>query len=169
MLEILQKTPLWVYLLFIALLTFGIKQTNDRTATRAALLLLPAGMMAYSLFDMITNIGFYGYRLMLWSAGTLIAWPFAIVLLTQKGMEYNLATRKIFVPGSWLPLTIIMGVFSVKYAQGAITALSPEVTNSYLFVWTFSFLNGVFFGIFSVRIYTYMRIGAPDTPNPSST
>lgn len=169
MLEILQKTPLWVYLLFIVLLIFGIKQTKDRTAPRTALLLLPAGMMAYCLFDMIYTIGFYGHRLTLWSTGTVIAWLFSIAFLAPKGLKYNLTTRKFFVPGSWVPLIIMMGIFSVKYVQGAITALSPEITKTYLFASIFSFLNGVFFGIFAVRIYTYLKIKAANTLNPGNT
>ena len=158
MLDIMQKTPPWVYLLFIALLVFGIKQKRDRTASKAALLLLPVGMIIFSLFDMTTNIGISGYQLMSWSTGAVIAWPLALRLLTPQNIGYDATTGKVFVPGSWVPLIIIMGVFSVKYVQGAITALSPQTTNTVLFLWLFSFFNGVFFGIFSARIYTYLHI-----------
>lgn len=168
MLEILQNTPLWVYLLFITLLVFGLKQTKTRTAPKTLLLILPIAMIIYSLVDMIINIGFYGQRLALWSTGTIAAWLFAVAFLTPKGLKYDLATRKLVVPGSWIPLLLIVSIFSVKYVQGAINALSPEITKTDLFTWAFSFLNGIFFGIFAARIHAYLRIKAPITLNPES-
>lgn len=158
MLELLQKTPIWVYLLFIALLIFGLKQRRDREASLGSLLLLPTAMLVYSLFDMSINLKGGSYPLLLWLTGIALACTSTLLFLRPTGLKHNRATRKIFVPGSWTPLIIIMGIFLVKYVQGAITALSPELTISHPFIWTFSFFNGVFFGFFTGRIYIYLNI-----------
>lgn len=158
MAELLQKTPIWVYLLFIALLIFGLKQRRDRYASLGSLLLLPIAMLAYSLYDMSINIKGGSYPLLFWLMGIALASSLTLFFLRPAGLKHNPATGKLFVPGSWTPLIIIMGIFFVKYVQGAITALSPDLTVSHPFIWTFSFFNGVFFGFFAGRIYIYLHI-----------
>ncbi len=158
MTELITKTPTWVFILFIALLAIGFKQSKNRETSRRGLLLFPCFMIVYSSFDLIFNIGVTVWGIFFWLIGFAIAWKVTHALLTPDITFCESDNKKLCVKGSWLPLIIILGIFSVKYTQGAISTLWPEKTTTVYFIVFFSFFNGLFMGLFSARAFSYSML-----------
>ena len=59
-------------------------------------------------------------------------------LLTIPGARWDPAGAVVHVPGSVLPLALILSLFAVKYAAGASLALHPALAADPLFCGTFS-------------------------------
>lgn len=168
MLDLLNKTPLWVFILFFSLLAIGFKQSKNRTTSRRALLAFPCVMIFYSSFDLVFNIGVTFIGMTVWAIGLFLAWKISHRLLTPDITYCENNSEQFNVKGSWLPLMVIIGIFTIKYIQGAITALSPEITKNFYFIGFFSFFNGVFLGLFSARVFTYLTLGKSTKINPGN-
>ena len=80
-LQILSHTPIWVYGLFFVLLVFGLIQTRTRTVRKLPALLLPAGMLALSLWGIYSSFGL--------ATIPLAAWGMAIVIATVLAPPFS--------------------------------------------------------------------------------
>lgn len=174
MTDLLSKTPPWVFILFLLLITIGIKQSRNRTTTKKALLAFPCIMIVYSSIDLVVSIGITPLSVLFFVVGFVVAWISPQQRLTPEIIrcEHTQAADpaeplKFFVKGSWVPLIIILIIFTAKYIQGAITAMSPEISNTNQFTVLFSFINGIFLGLFSARVLTYAKLGGANYPGLS--
>ena len=55
------------------------------------------------------------------------------------------------MPGSWLPLVLIVPLFSLKYFAGASLALHPDLATDAAFAGPMSLAYGSFSGLFLAR------------------
>ena len=74
------------------------------------------------------------------------------------GASYDAATREFSLPGSVVPLALMMGIFFTKYAVGVSTAMVPELTQLESFVLTVTVIYGAFSGIFLGRAIRLWRL-----------
>ena len=93
-----------------------------------------------------------------WQAAPLLAWGLgmassaALVLRSgwPGGARFNAERRLFFVPGSWLPLGLMMGIFVGKFALGMSLALQPALAHSIVAAVgssaAFGLLSGAFLG-----------------------
>lgn len=61
------------------------------------------------------------------------------------------------IPGSWLPLILMMALFWMKYVVAVLLAKEFSVTETVSFVISVSFLYGSFSGIFAARAKNYLQ------------
>ena len=115
-------------------------------------------MVALSLSGVFKAFGHAPVALGGWGAGVGAALVFARGLVAARGAEWRPARGMLFVPGSWLPLVLIVGLFAVKYLAGATLALHPERAADPLFAGTCSLAYGVFSGLFLARGMSLRRI-----------
>jgi hypothetical protein len=151
LIQIISKTPLWVWLLLAALIAAGWSQTRTRTASLTRITVLPLAMTALSLFGTIGAFGSAPQNLVVWLlAGSVTA---ACVLLRPlpQGTRYQPSQRQFTVPGSWVPLALMMGIFLSKYVVGVATSIQPALAHHTGFSLTFCALYGAFSGIFLAR------------------
>lgn len=159
MMELLRQTPIWVYPLFLFLLFMGWQQTRDRKVIFFVPFIFPVIMAIYS---MVTSLPLFNWS----DSGTMLLLLFslsAVVFLLSNRQKINGAVylardRQFFIPGSYLPLTIILIVFSVKYVTEACMTLSPEIANTLYFRATLAIINGTLLGFFISRIAQYVRV-----------
>ena len=57
LIEILQRTPPWVFVLFFALLALGYFQSRSRTVSRRRVSILPVAMIVLSLYGVFSAFG----------------------------------------------------------------------------------------------------------------
>jgi hypothetical protein len=151
LLQILSRTPLWVWGVVVALALLGYSQSNERTITRGKLLLLPAAMLCLSLLGVISSFGLNFLPVAAWALGLAPVAAFGARLVSPRNVEYLAASASFRVPGSWLPLALMMAIFLIKYAIGFASARGLSVVSVPAFIGIAAFLLGSLSGAFVAR------------------
>jgi hypothetical protein len=120
-------------------------------------LLLPAGMIALSLAGIYFSFGMRLVPLASWAIALSIAAVALYALLRDKKVEYDAAAGTFFVPGSWVPLGVIMAIFFVKYVYGVMQAFNADVITVPLFIVFLSAVYGLLSGYFAARAFNLIK------------
>ncbi len=161
LLQILVHTPKWVFAVFALLLWLGARQLRPGRAGLGRVMALSAAMTALSLAGVISAFGD--------SAGALLGWAAAaaaaMALVVRQGplpagVRYDAAARSFDLPGSAVPLALMMGVFFTKYAVGVALAMHPGLPRQAGFAVGIPMLYGAFSGIFAARAVRLWRLAA---------
>lgn len=155
---ILQHTPAWVWGAFVTLIAYGLSQTRPREMGLLRVTILPLVMIALSLSGVFRSFGHAPLALGGWAAGVGAALSLARNLVEVRGARWLPATGTILVPGSWLPLTLIVGLFAVKYVAGAGLAIQPALAADPLFAGLCGLGYGSFGGLFLARGWGLRRL-----------
>ena len=150
-LQIVTHTPAWVFGLLVLLLVFGYMQTRTRTVGKVPALLLPAGMIALSLAGVYSSFGFTPLPLATWAVAYTLATFVGYTFFRDERIHYQAADGKFFMPGSWVPLLVIMAIFVAKYGYGVLNAMHAELLSSPVLIGGLSAVYGLLSGYFSAR------------------
>ena len=156
--QMLTNTPRWVWILPIALLWLGMSQTLTRAVSLKRITFLPLAMIGLSLYGTVSAFGPHPQVLLAWLlAGAGVA---AAVLQTSlpAATRYDAASHRFTLPGSWVPLLLILGIFVIKYAVGAISAVQPALLQDLRFSLCFAALYGGASGAFLARAARLWRM-----------
>lgn len=151
MLQILSHTPPWVFALFVGLLAFGFLQTRSRNVNKFMAYLLPVGMVALSLAGVQSSFGLKLVPVLFWSAGLALITFIGYTFFRDKRISFDPNRNAFYIPGSWLPLIVIMAIFFTKYVFAVIHALKIEVASSPASAMALSLAYGCFSGYFTSR------------------
>jgi hypothetical protein len=170
--QIFANTPRWVWILLIALLYLGLSQTRNRRVSLRKMTVMPLGMVGFSLFGIYSDSAFGSGSLTLLTwlavAAMTFGWIFSAPL--SAGVHYDAQSQKFSLPGSWVPMALILGIFLIKYVVGAIAASQPALLHELGFSLSFSALYGAFSGAFLARAARLWRLAlqTPDLSNAQS-
>jgi hypothetical protein len=100
------------------------------------------------------------------TAAAVAAWAIGSVLtalwIQRSGSagdaRWSAASQTFRLPGSWVPLALILGIFGVKFGVGMNLAMHPELRQTALFALGASLAYGVFSGIFAGRALVLWRL-----------
>ena len=151
LLAILQHTPLWVWGLLVALVALGLSQTRTREMTLARVTVLPLAMIALSASGVLMAFGPLPIALGAWAAGVGAALTIGRAFVTVRGARWSAEAGRLHVPGSWLPLVLIVALFCIKYFAGVSIAMSPTLSTDTTFAGLCSLAYGSFSGLFLAR------------------
>ena len=160
---IVQHTPLWVWLLLANLVALGLWQTRAREISLTRVTILPLVLIALSLGGVLSAFGSFPIALGGWVAGVGAA-LFGRDAVAVRGAAWSPGTRVLRVPGSWLPLTLVLGLFATKYFAGASLAMHPALAADATFAGLCSLGFGSFSGLFLARALSLRRLAAQPTP-----
>ena len=160
LLAILQHTPVWVWRLLAALLSLGIWQAFPRTVTLRRATLLPVAMLALSLWGVVSVFA-SGQALAAWALGGLAAASWSLRAGSPRGVHWSAAEQVFRMPGSWVPLALILGIFCTKFGVGMSLAQHPDLRSASAFALGTSLAYGVFSGLFAGRAITLWRLTRP--------
>jgi hypothetical protein len=156
---IVQNTPRWVWGLLAFLLALGISQLRDRTVGVARASIMPVAMTALSIWGMLAA---FGNSPLL--APALAAWivcaglVYAAVSTMRTKASYDPASRTYALPGSVVPLVLIVGIFLVKYFVGVELAMAPDLTRDTQYALTVAAIYGALTGMFVGRASLLWRL-----------
>ncbi len=156
--EIVRHTPVWVWCAFAALLAQGLAQARAREIGLWRVTLLPLVLITLSLSGVFSAFGHAPVALGGWAAGAGAALGFARGLVEARGAEWRAATGSVHVPGSWLPLALIVALFAVKYVVGASVAIHPALAAEPGFAGLGGLAYGGFGGLFLARGLALRRL-----------
>ena len=160
-LNIVQRTPLWVWGLLAALVALGLSHWRDRQIGLRRAVLPALGLALMSL------IGLSGeFRQTGWMAPAVALWLASVdaVLLigarrpARSGTRYDPTTRRFFLPGSGATLLTVLAIFSLKYGVGVELAMQPELRQDAAFTLTLAALYGAINGLFALRPLALWRL-----------
>lgn len=156
--QILARTPMWVWGLLAALLVLGFSQTRQRESGLPRVVILPVAMTALSISGIVSAFGATPAVLGAWLAAALIVATLVVQRPVPAGTAYDAATRQFTLPGSWMPMALILGIFVTKYAVGVATTMHPLLKLEPLFALGITTLYGVFSGLFAGRTLRLLRL-----------
>lgn len=153
---VLQKTPTWVWGLLAGLVALGASQLVARTASLTRVAVMPVAMTLFSVYGLVSAFGSSGQvpgALAAWLAAAAIVATLTLALMpaTPAGTRYLAASRSFHIPGSPLPLLLILGIFLTKYLVGIEMAMQPSLAHDATFDLEIAALYGVFNGLFIAR------------------
>ncbi len=157
LIQILRGTPLWVLVLFFVLLAIGSAASRPRHVGRSGVLLLPAALSAFSVYGALGTFGLTATAGIPWIAGLCFAIYLGAALGRLRDASFDPATQRFAIPGSWIPLLLMMAVFFTKYLVGVISARQLPLGRSEWFVIAISFAYGAFSGLFVARAWVVWR------------
>jgi hypothetical protein len=170
---ILAGTPVWVWFLLAGLLWLGASMLKDRTMGARRTAIMPLVMGGLSLWGTISAFSHsvtYGYVLLAWAVAAVVLAAMVGLMPAPAGTKYNAADRTFTVPGSWVPLVLILGIFLVKYMVGVEVAMNPALAHDASYSLTYGAIYGLFSGIFTGRSMRLARLALrPAAPVSAAT
>jgi hypothetical protein len=158
---IVQKAPTWVWGLLAALLALGISQLFDRQLTPRRVIVTPIamlGMALYGIFSAFGNGGQLGAAMLVWLIAAAASTALMLRPPVPAGTGYDARSGQFSVPGSVVPLLLILGIFLTKYAVGVELAMQPMLAHDASFALPIALLYGAFNGIFAGRGLRLLRL-----------
>ncbi|MDB5978016.1 MAG: hypothetical protein JWR07_4776 [Nevskia sp.] len=149
--EIVRHTPSWVWLLLAALLWRGYGMTRPQQVTQLRVAMLPALFTALSFGGVLSTFGAQPGALLCWASGLVLSAYEVQRHGAPKGAAYLAQSRSYALPGSWVPLLLIVLIFVVKYGVGIQLALHGELRQVEPFVLAVSTAYGALSGVFLGR------------------
>ncbi len=159
--QIIHSTPVWVWALLAALVALGYSQSRSRSVGLRRLLVIPMIMIFLSLFGTVSAFGPSPAVLGVWLAACAMVVSLMVLRPAPLGAAYDSTLRRYAIPGSWLPLFVILGIFCTKYAVGVTLAMQPGMAQQAVFATLVSMLYGLFSGFFAGRALRLWRLALP--------
>lgn len=122
---ILHNAPAWVWGVLAALVAWGLSQSRDRTLSLARGIVTPLAMVVLSLSGLGSSLGAQPLAFVAWLEGLAIGATVALAARMWSGIGWLPAERRLTVPGSWLPLALMLAIFAARFVVGAALAIHP--------------------------------------------
>jgi hypothetical protein len=166
LMQILDHTPRWVFVLFAVLLLLGLSQLAGRRASLRRVSLLPIGMGGLSLYGAISAFANQPWVLLGWAVALALATGAVLLRRLPDGTAYDPASRMFALPGSGWPLVLMMAIFATKYVVGVSMAMNLPLALEPSFGWTIASLYGALSGVFLGRAARLWRLALPTLARP---
>lgn len=158
--QIVKHTPIWVWGILIALIALGVQQMRSRSVKPFVVLIAPLVFLAIGVLTAgRTMIGFTVWAVALASISAL-----TVFLLRPVGRaRFDASMGRLLLPGSVIPLCIMMGMFSLNYAIAVINAMHPEYRAQLAWQIVPALMLGALSGFFIGRAATLFRLKSSTT------
>jgi hypothetical protein len=149
-LEIIKRTPIWVWALLATLIVLGLIQMRDQVLGRGRLMATPIGLGAFSLSGVASSFGVRPEVIVAWLAGLALAVAANRVLQWPRDARPD-GSGRFIVPGSVWPLVLMMAIFTLRYAGAVTLALHRDWAGDASFSLGMSLACGALSGLFTAR------------------
>ncbi|MGC4076917.1 MAG: hypothetical protein QM702_07750 [Rubrivivax sp.] len=150
-LEILLHTPRWVFIVLAVLVVMGVRASRPQRASLRRCVGLPLALAAVSLLGTTSAFGTQPAALLAWALALAAGLTAMQRAIDTSGVRYAPDTGLFALPGSWLPLALMMAIFAVKFGAGVVLAVQPQAREAAPVVLGVSAAYGLFSGLFLGR------------------
>lgn len=168
----LAHVPTWVYGLFVLLLAVGLLFTRPRAVHPVVPSLMAVGFGFYSLYGVISSFGASLLHLFPWATGMVVSVFLGRSFFGPRGLSRVAGSPKVLVPGSWLPLALIMGIFAVKFIVGFVSGAHLPIGTEGWFAPAVNLVLGLLSGGFTARglnVRRYVHATAAEVKHLATT
>lgn len=155
---ILTHTPVWVWVLFVFLISRGIRARKPATVTLEKLAIVPAIFLIWDIYDLVIYRQITVVTLALWVAGILAGAALGYVLIRSTAVVRVAAPRSISRAADYTALPFMLLAFLVKYALGVMSAISPQTLQQPAMSAFAIVSGGVFAGVFIGKFIRYASV-----------
>ncbi|MBV8500643.1 MAG: hypothetical protein JO006_02880 [Paucibacter sp.] len=129
--NVLSHVPLWVWAIFGYIVLIGLKQSKETRLTLRRLIVLPGLWLCFGAWGVIGRYGLLSLPTAAWLAGLAIGLGLGLGLMLRsgsavEGARLDAEAELYVVPGSWLPLGLMLSIFVAKFAQGVLLSMHPQ-------------------------------------------
>lgn len=154
---ILQGTPTWVWVLLVVLLSRGIKALKGGTAPLSRLALVPAIFAVWGIAHLLTDpLAGWGAALA-WIATVCAGMACGLQLARRSGFSVDAVARTVTLPGSAVPLVLIIVTFAAKFWLGVEHATVTDAVALAHYATLGAAVSGAVAGIFAGRFLSYVQ------------
>jgi len=156
--NILSHTPVWVWGLLSALMALGLSQTRQRQLAPWRLLMLPLVLLGLGLWSMAPGFIALPLTALVWLAALGVGVALLAGRPARAGAAWLPAEQRLQLPGSWMPMLLILSVFSLRYAANVGMAMHPGWRSAPEVLLPLSLLYGGFSGLFLGRALALLKL-----------
>ena len=154
--QIVVHTPIWVWVIFIFLLSRGIKARKPATVTLEKLAIIPAVFLIWDIYDLLIYRGLSLATCALWLVGLLSGAALGYILIQRTAVTRGTAPRTLHRQADYTALPFMMLAFAVKYVLGVMSAIAPATlerpgVSAFVII-----VGGVFAGVFLGKFTRYV-------------
>jgi hypothetical protein len=149
--------PWWVYVLFVYLVSIGIKATKPRTVSEKKLLLLPVIFLIWSVYGLFQKVllGFHSL-ILIWVLFVSLGAYLGIKEVHSWKILRDKERGEITIPGNYSTLVLILSIFVFKFLWGYFYASQAEV--SYWIYFADTLTSSLVTGFFVGRGWSFFKI-----------
>ena len=153
--QILKNTPIWVWAILAALIYLGSKQLKARVVKRYSVLIAPVVFLFVGL--MTAGRGPVGFATWAASLISLAAETF-FVWQPTGGARYEANGDRLHMPGSVVPMMIMLAIFLLNYVINVVLAINPWYRGELAWRVVPALILGALSGVFIGRAATLFRM-----------
>lgn len=146
---ILANVPVWVWAILAFVIVMGLRLSREQHMSRGRLMLVPAIWLVYGAWGVENSFGLAAAPLLAWATG--LATSVALVRRSGWASQARVQAGLYVVPGSWVPLALMLSIFCAKFALGMGLAMNPALAHQTSAAVGFSVLFGLLGGAFLGR------------------
>jgi hypothetical protein len=164
---VVTHTPVWVWVLFIFLVSRGIKARRPATVTLERLAIIPAIFLIWDIYDLVVYRTLTPGAVALWAVGILSGAVLGYFLIKQAVITRAEAPRSLYRQADYTALPFMMLAFGVKYVLGVMSAVSPQTMQQPAMSALAVVSGGVFAGVFIGKFTRYVEVFSRTAPRPA--
>lgn len=158
--QILKGTPHWVWGILAALVVLGVQQLRPRQIKRHSVLIAPVAFLMVGL--MAAGRGSVGFTA--WAVTLLVVSAFTFFIWQPTGgARYDASHDRLNMPGSVVPMLLMLSIFLFNYAINVTLAINPALRSDTVWQIVPSVILGALSGLFIGRAATLFRMNRTDT------
>lgn len=150
MLQILTKIPVFVWPLFVILLLSGLRARKANAVPVAVLLLIPSIFFCWSFFSFFGKYATNPLTILFWLLCLGVGFFIGFYHMQRLKLQFHQKSKKVEMPGSWIPLMLSMSIFTSKFSIGMMSSMMPYLNGSLLFL-GLELFSTIILGIFAGR------------------
>lgn len=153
--QVLKGTPVWVWAILVALIGLGVNQLRTRVVSRYSVLIAPViflfvGLMAAGRGPM--GLSVWALTLLATAAFTFLVWQ------PTGGARYDASIDRLNLPGSLIPMLIMLAIFLLNYVINVTLAINPALRSELAWQVGPAIILGALSGVFFGRALTLFRM-----------
>lgn len=154
---ILHGTPLWVWVLLVYLLSRGFKALHSGTTSLSRLAMMPLIFAGGGILHLVSEPLAGWPAAIVWVTASLVGIAACVFIANRTRFIVDPIANTVMLPGSPLPLVLMMMIFATKFWLGFEMATVTDVSALGNYVLIGASVSGVIAGMFTGRFVTYWR------------